>query len=445
MTESEHGRDASVGSTVEQIIDRLHERLSEVSGRTQRILVSEIAELRADPQLTALLGDNVTANIETVFDAMRNGTPLAEIEPPTVALEYARRLAQRDVPAHVLVRAYRIGHQTVFKIMLTEIRRSGLDAQSALDVTDRMTAETFEFIDWISQRVIATYHDERVRWQESRNHDRASHVRELLTGRAGGDIDVEAMTMLIRYPLLRTHLALVVWFRESAASHQTALLEQFIHRLAKSIAPSETCLYIPADRLTAWAWIPVPADPLPTKQSPAIATRIREIVEGTENAPFVAIGCALPGVGGFRRSHQQALEARRVALSDPANADRVIEASEPGLLLASLLAEKPETAREWVGEVLGPLASATENDERLRETLRTFLRAGSSYKAAAAELHLHFNTVRYRVERAVRRRGRAIDHDRLDVEVSLLLCNLFGGTVLKGLNGSADGHAPMIE
>jgi sugar diacid utilization regulator len=65
-----------------------------------------------------------------------------------------------------------------------------------------------------------------------------------------------------------------------------------------------------------------------------------------------------------------------------------------------------------------PIAIATA---RLRETLRVFVHCGSSYKLAAEQLTLHFNTVRYRVTRAVTRRGRAIEADRLDVEVALLL------------------------
>ena len=422
MTGIDRSRTASVAATIDDIISRLHARLSEISSRTQRILVTEIRELREDAQILTLLGDTVTANLETVFTALRNSIPLDDIEPPTVALEYARRLAQREVSADVLVRAYRIGHQTVFKIMIDQIRQLGLGAETTLDVTDRLTTETFEYIDWISQRIISTYHDERTRWQESRNHDRGTHVRDLLKG---GDIDVDAMTTEIRYPLRRTHRALVVWFPESPAGSETAVLEHFIQRLAGSIAPQEAYLYIPADRLTAWAWIP---DPL--GGPPLSAEAIEAIVDQAENAPFVAIGGALSGVDGFRRSHEQAMEARRVALSDPNRTDHVIEASEPGVLLAGLLVENSDAVRRWVGEILGPLASATENDQRLRETMHEFLRAGSSFKAAAAKLHLHFNTVRYRVERAIERRGRPIDNDRLDVEVALRLCSLLGDSVL---------------
>jgi DNA-binding PucR family transcriptional regulator len=83
-----------------------------------------------------------------------------------------------------------------------------------------------------------------------------------------------------------------------------------------------------------------------------------------------------------------------------------------------------------VGETLGDLAADNDNDARLRETLRVFLRTGSSYKAAAAELDLHFNSVKYRVGRAISRRGRPIAEDRLDVELALLLCHCYGSAVL---------------
>ncbi|MBI2699634.1 MAG: helix-turn-helix domain-containing protein, partial [Mycobacterium sp.] len=89
-----------------------------------------------------------------------------------------------------------------------------------------------------------------------------------------------------------------------------------------------------------------------------------------------------------------------------------------------------DQAREWVTDVLGKLASPTDNDALLRDTLRVFLNCGASYKLAAEELVLHFNTVKYRVGRALTRRGRGIANDRLDVELALLLCHWFGNAVL---------------
>jgi len=72
-----------------------------------------------------------------------------------------------------------------------------------------------------------------------------------------------------------------------------------------------------------------------------------------------------------------------------------------------------------------------ENDARLRETLRMYLACGSSYKVAAEELNMHFNSVKYRVGRAVARRGREIGSDRLEVELALLACHWYGPAVLQ--------------
>ncbi len=65
--------------------------------------------------------------------------------------------------------------------------------------------------------------------------------------------------------------------------------------------------------------------------------------------------------------------------------------------------DKPTEARDWVAEVLGELA--------------------------AEQLHLHANTVKYRVGRALACRGHAIGADRLDVELALLLCHWYGKAV----------------
>ena len=58
---------------------------------------------------------------------------------------------------------------------------------------------------------------------------------------------------------------------------------------------------------------------------------------------------------------------------------------------------------------------------QLRDTVRVFLDCDGSYTQAAARLHLHKNTVHYRVRKAEELRGRPLAGDRLDVEVSACL------------------------
>ena len=63
----------------------------------------------------------------------------------------------------------------------------------------------------------------------------------------------------------------------------------------------------------------------------------------------------------------------------------VVAAADPGVAAAALLGANISSVRDYVSDVLGPLATDSENDARLRTTLRVFLMCGSSYKAAAAE------------------------------------------------------------
>ncbi|MFG1784068.1 helix-turn-helix domain-containing protein [Rhodococcus oryzae] len=76
------------------------------------------------------------------------------------------------------------------------------------------------------------------------------------------------------------------------------------------------------------------------------------------------------------------------------------------------------------------LAADTEHAARLRDTLLTFLDAQGSYTATAERVHLHKNTVKYRVDKALEERGRPLDDERLDLELALIGCRWLGRAVL---------------
>jgi DNA-binding PucR family transcriptional regulator len=413
---------ALVAQSAGEIVGRLDQRMVEVTGSIQQMLVTEIAELRGDAQLLQLLRDSVDANVATVFSAIRHAIPIENVELPTAALEHARRLAQRGVTVNALVRAYRLGHKAVLDAVLDEIRASDLEPPLTLVVYRQISEITFGYIDWITQQVISTYQSERDLWMENRNSLRALRVRELLDD---DDVDIDAVTAAIRYPLRRIHLSVVAWCDGHCDGDGLASIERFVQHLAQCVGAPESALFISVDRLTGWAWIPLTADAVPSA-----VTRICAFAGTCTEGPRIAVGNPLPGVAGFRRSHEQAQHAHAVAIASGSDARRVTAAGDPGLAAAALMGGDLGAAQKWVAEVLGPLACFSENDERHRDTLRVFLRAGSSFKAAAEELHLHFNSVKYRVQRAIERRGRPIGDDRLDVEVALLLCHWYGSAVL---------------
>ncbi|MUL79176.1 helix-turn-helix domain-containing protein [Mycolicibacterium sp. CBMA 226] len=397
---------------------RLDARLTEITRSISDLLVADIRELRDEEQLQQVLADSVSANIDAFFAAARHGISIDLLHAPAAALEHARRLAQRDISANVLVRSYRLGHRAVLKEVLEEIRAAALDPGLGLDVFDVMSTISFNYIDRISQEVVEVYQQARESWLENRNSLRINEIRELL---AGGDVDVDAATVAIRYPLQRTHLAVVLWSDDSA--DRLAEMERLIQQFAASIGAADSPLFISVDRATAWAWVAVPA----AVMGEAV-TWLGSLVPA--DGPYVAVGTPQSGVAGFRLSHRQAEDARVVAVASGPQQRRFTAFGHRGVALAALLGSNVDALSAWATEVLGPLASSTVSDQRLRETLQAFLKAGGSNKAAAEELHLHTNSVKYRVQRAIERRGRPIEDDRLDVEVALLLCSQFGDRLL---------------
>lgn len=419
---------AATASTV--VMDRLIARQAAVSQSVQHALASQITQLRGDRELVQLLGASVAGNVETIFNALRHDIPLDNIEPPTAALEYARRVAQRGVPMDALVRAYRLGHSLVIDAASDEINAAGLDARIGLTVFERITSVSFRYIDWISQQVVVVYEDERDRWLANQNSARALRVREVLEAPASAPAaDPEALTAALRYPIQRTHLAVVLWW-PADCEHDDGLgrLESVLRDLAQTVGAQGSPLFVAADRNTGWGWIP-----LSTAAAATAVDLARAHLAARRGAPAVAIGTPSYGVDGFRRSHRQAVRVRGVALA--AGTGGVTAAGDPGLAAAALIGENIDDAREFVSQTLGALAADTANDARLRETLRVYLHDGSSYKSAGEKLNLHFNSVKYRVGRAEERRGKPVGDDRLDVQLALLLCQRYGTAVLANPSG----------
>jgi hypothetical protein len=144
--------------------------LADATSVVQKTLELEIGELRGDPQLLDLMHASVEGNIATVLHAIHHNIPIERVESPTAALEYARRLAQRGVPANALVRAYRIAHKVVLGMMVEGIQEVDADPTLGLDVFGRIAAVSFRYIDWISQQVVEVYEADRGLWLENRSH-----------------------------------------------------------------------------------------------------------------------------------------------------------------------------------------------------------------------------------------------------------------------------------
>ncbi|MEZ0050379.1 DNA-binding PucR family transcriptional regulator [Mycobacterium sp. MAA66] len=424
MPESGPDVEVEVARHIAEAAAQLQQQLPLLSAGIRESLEVQIPELKGDARVMELLGPSVESNVDTLLHAMRYAIPVQRVAVPAAALEYARRLAQYGVPVHALVRAYRLGQHGMNELVFAQVRTIDVPEAARYTVLQAMSATLFEYIDWITQQVIEVYEDERERWLENQNSLRAMRVRDLLTG--GRPVDVDAATMTIRYPLQWQHLAVVMWYPDVAGEEaEIVRLQRFLRDLGQAAGADGAPLFVAADRTCGWGWLPYRAAPVDAEE------RVRQFAAAGRDVPNLAVGTVGGGVDGFRRSHREAGNARQIALIAQRAEPMLITAGEPGLSAAALLGGDIEDAREYVARTLGALAADTEADARLRDTLEVFLSCGSSYKHAAEELNMHFNTVKYRVGRAVDRLGREIAAtDRLAVEIALLICRWYGDAVL---------------
>jgi purine catabolism regulator len=169
-----------------------------------------------------------------------------------------------------------------------------------------------------------------------------------------------------------------------------------------------------------------------------LADSVIALVQPTDGDAIRAAASAIADIGGHptlggggsgqgatevARSLSEALMALNLARGR-APGNRVVSHSDLGshVLLLGLL--DPEVLSGFREQVLGPverwdLAHGTE----LLQTLRAFLSSGGRWRATAAHLHIHHNTLRYRLRRVELLTGRHLDEvaDRLDMQIALFV------------------------
>ncbi|MEI6254285.1 MAG: helix-turn-helix domain-containing protein [Mycobacteriaceae bacterium] len=416
-------RDVGMGAddAIAMLIARFRDREAADFETYFQFLVEPAQGVSLEPELLELLGTALLENMRAFLAFLSHDIGIDNVDAPLMTLEYVRRLAQSGVGVSAVISALRAMHKKVLGLLISEIRESGLTRDTALDVLDFFNDRSFGYVDRITEQLKDTHEAERERWLERQNSARVLGVLQLLAD--DEQIDIDAATSAIGYPLSGPHLAMILWTTEPGA-HEPDMLR--LERVGLEVAEAlriDSPLFISADQSTGWAWLPLQpgtADPI---------AEIRRIADSGEGSIRVAVGTIDSGVAGFRESHRRAHDARRVAVAGRTSRS-VVAATDAEVRVAALMVDDLARTREWVQNTLGPLASNTAGDAKLRETLRIFLREGSSHTAAAEHLALHRNTVGYRVNKAVQRRGRPIADDQIEVEMALLACDQFHEAVL---------------
>ncbi|MFT4288047.1 PucR family transcriptional regulator [Nocardioides sp.] len=407
----------ALGGELERVLPELTEAMHEE-------MIERIVELRGDHGLVELLRVSIQSNLAALVQVFSYQIEPDQVPTPLGAREYARRLAQHGVSVTALVRAYRLGQRRLVEWALEEWERDIVAPTGRpvpLATVGELIRTTSGYIDSISEQVIAEYDTERERWLAHRDRARADVLTRLV---AGESVEIDTAERVLGYRLRQRHLGMVLWTADPAQQRpEPGLFESVLGRLAHAVGAGTPLLW-PQDATSAFGWLPIGREPAVVPMAAlGEALRARPTVR-------VAVGSLGAGIDGFRVTQREAAQARQVAAIAGDLAPPVTSYDDYGVRAAALLAADLPSARRLVTRALGDLAADTATAARLRETLLALVEENGSYVTTAERLHLHKNTVKYRVHKAIEARGRPVDEDRLDLELALLACKWFGTAVL---------------
>jgi len=205
-------------------------------------------------------------------------------------------------------------------------------------------------------------------------------------------------------------------------------------RYLRAIRPDISCWY-QGPRLVVF--VPFPQMKLPANRCDlvqglqVICNRIR-----AENDPYTISMGISPGMSeldDFRLAYECARQSLQIGSPlQGKETCRVTDYEDLGLFRIISMAESPTSLERFCLDAIGPLlAYDQENDTNLAPTLRTYLEQNQNSARTAKLLYIHYNTLRYRLDRAREILGDFLENprQRLEIELALHLYPLIKRTI----------------
>lgn len=326
--------------------------------------------------------------------------PVQPLAADAASAELARDLVRRGLDATALD-TYRAGQNVSWQLWME--RCFAMTSEPAL-LHELLTASArsiFAYVDATVAEITALVMSEREEILGGRHAERLAVISLVLEG---APISVDTASTQLGHDLRRRQVAAVLWHSPG----QPGSLEQAADALSRALGGRPLTVVATASSL--WLWCAC------KEVSAEVATRATQQYDGVR----IALGTPGTGLEGFRRSHLHALATQRLLLRT-SEAPRV--AMFEDVQVVGLLTADEERAAEFVTRTLGGLATA---DHVLRETLRTYLREGSSASKTARVLFTHRNTVLGRLSRAELLLPRPLEGQGLAVALALEVVHWLG-------------------
>jgi len=380
----------------------LLDRCSDVQEAMLAPLVRMYPQLAEDDSLRQGLRSSTHTNLTVMLHVLA-GDPLGSTGAMAEHLRFARALSRRDVPLELVLESYRRGEEILRRLLVDEIASRARDAEELANALRTASDQIAHYLGRTVTAVIAEYQAERESWMGQTIARRAELTRSLLRG---DRVDVAQAELVLGYPLRTHHLCIIVWEGSEFSGPSIGEVSQ---RLAERL-DAHGVFRLPAGPGAVWVWLAIDGS---IDTTAARATAHDVIPANTR----MAIGRPCPNEPGFRRTHEQALRAERVA-TQQWTGSRIVTYDEAEPL--ALIAQDPLPTSEFVEHTLGALAANDAATEELRHTLWVYLDEDANARRAADRLQLHKNTVLYRIRRAESLIGHAVDGHRTVLSMALL-------------------------
>ncbi|MFN8072161.1 MAG: helix-turn-helix domain-containing protein [Mycobacterium sp.] len=377
--------DTEVAADLQGVLPRMAER-------TVAAIIAEVPAY-TDP-FRGRMGQNIENAVQASLGAFlrlatRGGDSASD--PAVVAAldgayELGRGEARDGRSIDALLAAYRVGARVAWRELSATAVGAGLPAQ----VVARFAELTFAYIDELSAASVSGHSDELATAGRVRQRHLDLLGRQLLSGEDPDILRASAETAA--WPAPETLTAVLV--PAAQLSRIAAMLNPASLQLGESLPgldPSES-----------WSVTLVP-DADGTRRPALLAALAGRTAIVGPSRPWMSV----------RSSYLRALRARRLGAD-------VVDTDEH--LVELVLGADEEAAEDLRRRALAPLADLGEGPaERLAETLRSWLLNQGRRDAVAAELFVHPQTVRYRMNQVRQLYGERLNDPGVVLELTVAL------------------------
>ena len=374
---------------------RLYQRVEREIPKLARRMVERFVEeiplyaLLPSEQLQGEILAITEANLRLFFTTLREGRALTMDELAEVRTSAARRAEER-VPLDAVLSAYHVGGRIGWQSLVESAAEDEVDALIASG--DRVLA----YVQQVSAAVAAAYLEEQQTIYGEERDARRALASALLTGEPA-----DALAARLGSPIAPAYL--VVAFRLGPHPDEA-------DRSVGGAVAARRKIRRMQSALDAWVGEPVLGllDPtggsalLPTTPDAveSVRARLGDVVASVQSAAgtdVIAGAATAVGTVDIPRAAVQAQDVVRLA--------RQLERPPGGYLLRDVLLEyqltRPSDAHAELGGLLDPL----DRNPDLPHTLEVYLSHDLDRRRTAAALHVHPNTLDYRLRRIVELTG----------------------------------------